>query len=87
MVMQRVRVITHENFSTLPIFLKIFNVIKTLRKEQVSRKCSYLFPSILKRARLELPPVYRSALISFLKELPSVDVVKTKKGYKVVVYK
>ena len=85
--MERIEVITSEKFNTFSLFSKITSAIETLKKEQVSRKCSYPFPSILKRARLELPPVYRSALISFLKELSSVDVIKAKRGYKVVVYK
>ncbi|RLF97855.1 MAG: hypothetical protein DRN49_06840 [Thaumarchaeota archaeon] len=70
---------------------RVINVIAELREKQVSPKCSYPFSFILRRAGICLPPAYRSIVLSCLKNLPLVDVVKRrrkgKEWHRVVIYK
>jgi len=89
--MERVIQITRNNFDEFSVMVRVINAISLLRRLQRSRKCSYPLSFILKRARINLPPAYRSVILNYLKELPSVDVRKVKKKgkpwYRVVIYK
>ena len=89
--MQRKITIKSENFDTFSILHRIINTIAELREKQVSPKCSYPFSFILKKAGIDLPSPYRSIVLSCLKELPLVDVVKKrrkgKRWHRVVIYK
>jgi len=89
--MERLQTITKNNFNTSELLGELLRAIKELREEQLSRKYSYYFYTIEKRAGLKLPPSYKSAILEFLRNIPYIDIIekstRKRKRYMVVVYK